>query len=335
MIRFELSPPDNARLMNLCGPLDENLRQLENALDVSISRRGGRFAVAGEAARRAAALIERFYGQTQDKTLGVDDIQLGTMQQADEDGDAGPFAALPAPSTTGVHGRTPRQGEYLQAIAAHDISFGVGPAGTGKTYLAVASAIDAFERGQSERIILARPAVEAGERLGFLPGDLTQKVDPYLRPLYDALYDLAGFARVNRLFEKGALEIAPLAFMRGRTLNHAFIILDEAQNTTPEQMKMFLTRIGIGAKAVVTGDPSQVDLPHGQKSGLAEALEILSDVRGIAIVRFQKEDVVRHPLVARILEAYEAKEAGARRAAARRPGAPGQAPAPASAAQGG
>jgi phosphate starvation-inducible PhoH-like protein len=209
---------------------------------------------------------------------------------------------------TELHGRTPRQVEYLKSIQAHDITFGVGPAGTGKTYLAVASAVDAFERDLVERIILTRPAVEAGERLGFLPGDLAQKVDPYLRPLYDALYDLMGFDRVTKLYEKGALEIAPLAFMRGRTLNHAFVILDEAQNTTPEQMKMFLTRIGIGARAVVTGDPSQVDLPKGHKSGLAEAVEILRDVRGIAFTHFLKEDVVRHPLVARIVDAYAQRE---------------------------
>ncbi|HNL20735.1 MAG TPA: PhoH family protein, partial [Rhodocyclaceae bacterium] len=195
--------------------------------------------------------------------------------------------------------------EYLKAIQAHDITFGIGPAGTGKTYLAVASAVDAFERDLVERIVLTRPAVEAGERLGFLPGDLAQKVDPYLRPLYDALYDLMGYDRVSKLYEKGAIEIAPLAFMRGRTLNHAFIILDEAQNTTPEQMKMFLTRIGIGAKAVVTGDLTQVDLPKGQKSGLREAREVLQEVRGLAFTEFLKEDVVRHPLVARIVAAYE------------------------------
>ena len=212
-----------------------------------------------------------------------------------------------------LHGRTPRQVEYLRHIQDHDITFGIGPAGTGKTYLAVACAVDALERDLVERIILTRPAVEAGERLGFLPGDLAQKVDPYLRPLYDALYDLLGFDRVAKLFERGAIEIAPLAFMRGRTLNHAFIILDEAQNTSPEQMKMFLTRIGIGAKAVVTGDLTQVDLPRGQRSGLREARDVLTGVRGIAFTEFLKEDVVRHPLVARIVEAYD--EMSARRAA--------------------
>jgi phosphate starvation-inducible PhoH-like protein len=204
-----------------------------------------------------------------------------------------------------LHGRTPRQVDYLRQIQEHDITFGIGPAGTGKTYLAVASAVDAFEREHVERIVLTRPAVEAGERLGFLPGDLAQKVDPYLRPLYDALYDLMGFERVAKLFERGCIEIAPLAFMRGRTLSRAFIILDEAQNTSPEQMKMFLTRIGIGSRAVITGDLTQVDLPRGQKSGLGEAVQVLADVRGVAFTRFLKEDVVRHPLVARIVDAYE------------------------------
>ncbi len=206
---------------------------------------------------------------------------------------------------TDLHARTPHQAGYLQNIQEHDITFGIGPAGTGKTYLAVAAAIDAFERDQVSRIVLTRPAVEAGERLGFLPGDLAQKIDPYLRPLYDALYDLMGFEKVSKLFEKQNIEIAPLAYMRGRTLNHAFIILDEAQNTTPEQMKMFLTRIGIGAKAVVTGDVTQIDLPRGQKSGLVEARRILAKVRGLAFTDFDATDVVRHPLVARIVDAYE------------------------------
>jgi phosphate starvation-inducible PhoH-like protein len=205
----------------------------------------------------------------------------------------------------GLHGRTPNQATYLNNILTHDITFGIGPAGTGKTYLAVAAAVDALERDQVSRLILTRPAVEAGERLGFLPGDLTQKVDPYLRPLYDALYDLMGFDKVTKLFEKQHIEIAPLAYMRGRTLHHAFIILDEAQNTTPEQMKMFLTRIGIGAKAVITGDVTQIDLPRGQKSGLIEARQIMADVRGLAFTDFTASDVVRHPLVARIVEAYE------------------------------
>jgi phosphate starvation-inducible PhoH-like protein len=322
-LNLKLTPVDNLRLAQLCGALDENLRQIETALDVVISRRGEHFAVRGAAAERAVQALEHFY-QHAEEGLSVDAIQLGLIElqnrplhrvRASHAPDI-PAAAADSPldgpqlvtRKTELHGRTPRQVEYLQHIQAHDITFGVGPAGTGKTYLAVASAVDAFERDLVERIILTRPAVEAGERLGFLPGDLAQKVDPYLRPLYDALYDLMGFERVTRLYEKGALEIAPLAFMRGRTLNHAFVILDEAQNTTPEQMKMFLTRIGIGARAVVTGDPSQVDLPKGHKSGLAEAVDILRDVRGIAFTHFQKEDVVRHPLVARIVAAYEQRD---------------------------
>jgi phosphate starvation-inducible PhoH-like protein len=204
-----------------------------------------------------------------------------------------------------LRGRTPHQNQYLKAVHDHDISFGIGPAGTGKTYLAVACAVDALERDAVKRIVLTRPAVEAGERLGFLPGDLAQKVDPYLRPLYDALYDLLGFDKTQKMFERQMIEIAPLAYMRGRTLNHAFIILDEAQNTTPEQMKMFLTRIGFGSKAVITGDTTQIDLPRGQKSGLIEAQHVLRDVRGVAITRFTSVDVVRHPLVARIIEAYD------------------------------
>ena len=207
-----------------------------------------------------------------------------------------------------LRGRTPRQVDYLKAILEHDITFGIGPAGTGKTYLAVACAVDAMERDAASRIILTRPAVEAGERLGFLPGDLTQKVDPYLRPLYDALYDLLGFERTQKCFEKQTIEIAPLAYMRGRTLNHAFVILDEAQNTTPEQMKMFLTRIGFGSKAVITGDVTQIDLQRNQKSGLIDALNVLKDVRGIAFSQFSSADVVRHPLVARIVDAYESAD---------------------------
>lgn len=300
-----MDPVDNHRLANLCGVLDENLRQIESAFDVTISRRGERFTVTGQPAKSqtAARVLREFYAQAHE-VLTLDDVQLGLVELSNRPA-ANPNAPTLLTRKTELHGRTPRQTEYLSNIQAHDVTFGIGPAGTGKTYLAVASAVDAFERELVERIILTRPAVEAGERLGFLPGDLAQKVDPYLRPLYDALYDLMGFDRVGKLFERGSIEIAPLAFMRGRTLNHAFIILDEAQNTTPEQMKMFLTRIGIGAKAVVTGDVTQVDLPRGQRSGLVEASEVLANVRGIAFTRFGREDVVRHPLVARIVEAYD------------------------------
>ena len=298
-----LHPLDNERLANLCGPLDENLRQIEAAFDVTIARRGERCRIGGDAAqaRLAAQALQRFYAAA-GEPLSVDHIQLGLVEVQSQAAPGTPALQTRRPD---LHGRTPHQVEYLRQIQDHDISFGIGPAGTGKTYLAVASAVDAYERDLVSRIILTRPAVEAGERLGFLPGDLAQKVDPYLRPLYDALYDLMGFDKVARLFEKQAIEIAPLAYMRGRTLNHAFVILDEAQNTTPEQMKMFLTRLGIGAKAVVTGDVTQIDLARGQKSGLVEARRILADVRGIAFTDFDASDVVRHPLVARIVAAYE------------------------------
>ena len=303
-----LDPPDNLRLQNLCGALDENLRQIEAAFDVTISRRGQHCRISGEAAQSklAARALQHFYEQA-GEALSIDEIQLGLIEitrNRDARAPATPSAGL-LTRKADLHGRTPNQASYLRNIQEHDITFGIGPAGTGKTYLAVASAIDAFERDQVSRIVLTRPAVEAGERLGFLPGDLAQKIDPYLRPLYDALYDLMGFDKVSKLFEKQNIEIAPLAYMRGRTLNHAFIILDEAQNTTPEQMKMFLTRIGIGAKAVVTGDVTQIDLPRGQKSGLVEARRILADVRGLAFTDFNAVDVVRHPLVARIVDAYE------------------------------
>jgi phosphate starvation-inducible PhoH-like protein len=304
--QLTLAPVDNQRLANLCGVLDENLRQIENALDVSIARRGETFRIEGEPDQRERTLrvLEQFYARAEEP-LTVEDVQLGLIEFG--------RGAAPAPEEPtlhtrrrDLHGRTRNQSQYLRAIVEHDITFGIGPAGTGKTYLAVACAVDALERDAVKRIVLVRPAVEAGERLGFLPGDLAQKVDPYLRPLYDALYDLMGFEKVGKLFERGAIEIAPLAYMRGRTLNHAFVILDEAQNTTPEQMKMFLTRIGFGSKAVITGDVTQIDLPKGQKSGLVEARDVLSVVRGIAFVPFTAEDVVRHPLVQRIVSAYEA-----------------------------
>ena len=305
-LEIVLAPVDNERLANLCGTLDENLRQIETALDVSIARRGDRFTLRGDAARaaRASEALQKFYADAR-RTLTVDDIQLGLVefrQRRLPEDDEGPVLAT---RRTDLRGRTPRQRRYIQDILEHDLTFTIGPAGTGKTYLAVACAVDALERDTVKRIVLVRPAVEAGERLGFLPGDLAQKVDPYLRPLYDALYDLMGFDKVQRMLERGAIELAPLAYMRGRSLNHSFIILDEAQNTTPEQMKMFLTRIGFGSKAVVTGDVTQVDLPRGAKSGLVEARSVLANVRGVAFSIFHTEDVVRHPLVQRIVDAYE------------------------------
>ncbi|WP_137938935.1 PhoH family protein [Chitinivorax sp. B] len=302
------TPIDNARLSNLCGALDENLKQIETALNVSISRRGEQFRVNGnkQQAEQATALLRKFYAKAE-RHLDLEDIQLGLVEHnkdlsPDLVEEGVPLLMTRRPD---LRGRTPRQVEYLRQIQSHDITFGIGPAGTGKTYLAVASAVDALERDLVKRIVLVRPAVEAGEKLGFLPGDLAQKVDPYLRPLYDALYDLMGFDKVTRLFEKTTIEIAPLAYMRGRTLNHSFIILDEAQNTTPEQMKMFLTRIGFGTKAVITGDVTQIDLARHQKSGLIEAQKVLADVRGIAFQFFRSDDVVRHPLVQKIIDAYD------------------------------
>ena len=311
-VEVRLEPVDNQRLARLCGALDANLRQIESALDVSIARRGARFAVQGDVAqaKHAAQALQYFYDRAVED-LSVDDVQLGLIEllRGREPKAARSSAAGDPPQLLtrrqDLHGRTPRQVRYINSILAHDITFAIGPAGTGKTYLAVACAVDALERDKVKRIVLVRPAVEAGERLGFLPGDLAQKVDPFLRPLYDALYDLMGFDKVGKLLERGAIELAPLAYMRGRTLNHAFVILDEAQNTTPEQMMMFLTRIGFGAKAVVTGDVTQIDLARGQKSGLIEARSILRSVRGIAFTDFLAADVVRHPLVARIVNAYE------------------------------
>ena len=302
-VEVRLDPVDNQRLARLCGSLDENLRQIEAALDVTIARRGGKFTVRGEQAQRAAQALEHFYDRASGD-LTVEDVQLG-LTELSQDASAtkeGPQLITRRPD---LHGRTPHQVEYIANILSHDCTFGIGPAGTGKTYLAVACAVDALERDKVKRIVLVRPAVEAGERLGFLPGDLAQKVDPYLRPLYDALYDLMGFEKTGKLLERGTIELAPLAYMRGRTLNHSFIILDEAQNTTPEQMKMFLTRIGFGARAVVNGDVTQTDLARGQKSGLIEARRILAGVRGIAFTQFGAQDVVRHPLVARIIDAYD------------------------------
>jgi phosphate starvation-inducible PhoH-like protein len=317
-LNFTPQPVDNTRLAHLCGPMDENLRQISAALDVTIFRRGEKFIVGGANAARAVEILERFYAVA-NNIVSIEDIQLALVEQRAGLGHGNETPAILAKKNaeeetetpvlktrrTDLRGRTPHQIQYIKSIMEHDVTFGVGPAGTGKTYLAVACAVDALERDAVKRIVLTRPAVEAGERLGFLPGDLTQKVDPYLRPLYDALYDLLGLDRTQKMFEKQAIEIAPLAYMRGRTLNHAFIILDEAQNTTPEQMKMFLTRIGFGSKAVVTGDVTQIDLQRSQKSGLVDAVKVLGEVRGIAFTHFTSADVVRHPLVARIVDAYE------------------------------
>jgi phosphate starvation-inducible PhoH-like protein len=322
ILRHAFIPLDNIRLAHLCGSLDEHLRSIESAFDVSVSRRNESFRIEGAKAdaERAAALLQTLYDRAR-KPIPAEAFQLALVEALADVPHARKRATAPREAggeeaadeelvlrtrRADLAGRTANQHLYLQNIRTHDITFGIGPAGTGKTFLAVACAIDALERSSVQRIILTRPAVEAGERLGFLPGDLTQKVDPYLRPLYDALYDLMGFEKVGKAFEKGSIEIAPLAFMRGRTLNHAFVILDEAQNTTREQMKMFLTRIGFGSKCVVTGDVSQIDLPRGTDSGLIDAERVLRRVNGIAMTRFNSTDVVRHPLVARIVEAYDA-----------------------------
>ena len=307
ILRHLFSPPNNTRLAHVCGPMDEHLRTIEAGLQVSIAHRHEQFKVDGPKARaqQAMELLQALW-EIADRPIKAETVQLmlagdGALDE-DEDG-----RKVLHTRRADLRARTPNQSVYLEHIASHDITFGIGPAGTGKTYLAVACAVDALERSSVQRIVLTRPAVEAGERLGFLPGDLTQKVDPYLRPLYDALYDLMGFERVTKAFERNALEIAPLAFMRGRTLNNAFVILDEAQNTTPEQMKMFLTRIGFGSKAVVTGDVSQIDLPRTQLSGLIDAERVLKRIQGVAFNRLTSADVVRHPLVARIVDAYDAR----------------------------
>ena len=315
ILKHQFEPLDNPRLSHLCGPVDAHLRAIEEVLPVSIQHRQSEFRIEGSKrdAEAVQALLTSLYERAAKPLkpelfqLALDDLRRGHGPAVSARA-VGDNEIVLHTRRADLTGRTPNQMQYLRQILSHDISFGIGPAGTGKTFLAVACAVDALERSGVQRIILTRPAVEAGERLGFLPGDLTQKVDPYLRPLYDALYDLMGFDRVTKAFEKGTLEIAPLAFMRGRTLNHAFVILDEAQNTTPEQMKMFLTRIGFGAKAVITGDVSQIDLPRGMKSGLVDAAQVLRDVKGIAMTRFTSADVVRHPLVARIVEAYEAHQ---------------------------
>jgi phosphate starvation-inducible protein PhoH and related proteins len=306
ILKHTFAPPSNTRLAHLCGPTDENLRTVETALQVKVSHRSEQFKIEGSKprAQRALEVLQALY-EIAARPIPVETVQLMVASESAMDEDEEGAVVLHT-RRADLKARSPNQSVYLDNIANHDITFGIGPAGTGKTYLAVACAVDALERSAVQRIVLTRPAVEAGEKLGFLPGDLAQKVDPYLRPLYDALYDLMGFDKVAKAFERNALEVAPLAFMRGRTLNNAFVILDEAQNTTPEQMKMFLTRIGFGAKAVVTGDISQIDLPKGQLSGLVEAERILKRVKGIAHTRFTSADVMRHPLVARIVDAYDA-----------------------------
>src|SRR5674476_1458427 len=306
ILKHTFSPPSNTRLAHLCGPTDEHLRTIETALQVSIAHRHEQFKIDGPKARaqRAMEVLQALY-EIAGRPISAEKVQLMVAGESalseDEEG-----ALVLHTRRSDLKARSPNQSVYLDNIAHHDITFGIGPAGTGKTYLAVACAVDALERSTVQRIVLTRPAVEAGERLGFLPGDLSQKVDPYLRPLYDALYELMGLEQVQKAFERQTIEVAPLAFMRGRTLNTAFVILDEAQNTTTEQMKMFLTRIGFGSKAVVTGDVSQIDLPKTQLSGLIDAERVLKRVDGIAICHMTSADVVRHPLVARIVDAYDA-----------------------------
>jgi phosphate starvation-inducible PhoH-like protein len=312
--RFTLEPFEARRFANLCGQFDEHLRLLEQRLDVEIRNRGNQFELIGEpgATHSTELLLRRLYRETKATELSPDMVHLFLQESAVEalDDPANNEVAVTLRTRKGViRPRGLNQQKYVKAVLANDINFGIGPAGTGKTYLAVACAVDALEREQVRRILLVRPAVEAGEKLGFLPGDLAQKIDPYLRPLYDALYEMLGFEHVAKLIERQVIEIAPLAYMRGRTLNNSFIILDESQNTTVEQMKMFLTRIGFGSTAVITGDITQVDLPKGTRSGLAHVMDVLKDVPGISFTHFKPKDVVRHPLVQRIVEAYERFEA--------------------------
>ena len=325
---FSLEPPDNERLANLCGPLDANLRLVESRLGVEIRRRGSVFRVQGSKAASAESLLGELFRLTRTDDITPEAVHLALRDHdrpSDEPAPAAGRVATDSAATesatnddqadTGlrtlrgtIRARGANQREYLKRVRQNDLTFGVGPAGTGKTYLAVACAVEALQSDRVRRIVLVRPAVEAGERLGFLPGDLTQKVDPYLRPMYDALYEMMGFDRVAKLIERNVIEVAPLAFMRGRSLNDSFIILDEAQNTTIEQMKMFLTRIGFGSRAVVTGDPTQTDLPPGKPSGLRHAIDVLHGVHGVAFQFFEARDVVRHPLVQRIVQAYEARD---------------------------
>ena len=310
-----LVPADNVRLVELCGPLDEHLRLIESRLGVEVRRRGNRFQLVGppSAVERAETVLQGLYARAQREPVDSERVHIALQELDMNDGgaaDSSPAVIdeLKVRTARGaIRARGTNQTEYLTNVRTHDLTFGIGPAGTGKTYLAVACAVEALQSEQVRRIVLVRPAVEAGERLGFLPGDLSQKVDPYLRPMYDALYEMLGFERVAKLIERNIIEVAPLAFMRGRSLNDSFVILDEAQNTTNEQMKMFLTRIGFGSKAVVTGDITQVDLPNSKQSGLRTVIDILRGVRGIAFTMFTSRDVVRHPLVQRIVQAYEAR----------------------------
>ncbi len=310
---FTLDPIDNERLANLAGPFDEHLRQIELALGVQIANRGTVFRVSGPAdtAEEAEKLLHALYAEAGETVFDSHAIHLrlnrANVAQVAERAYEAQDVAIKVKRGT-VRGRGANQSKYLHQITTHDINFGIGPAGTGKTFLAVAMAVEALNESRVQRLILVRPAVEAGEKLGFLPGDLTQKVDPYLRPLYDALYEMLGVEKVAKLLEKNVIEIAPLAYMRGRTLNDAFVILDEAQNTTIEQMKMFLTRLGFGSTAVVTGDLTQTDLPKHMKSGLRDAIEVLRGVEGVSFTFFESRDVVRHPLVARIVNAYDRRD---------------------------
>ena len=320
-IQFELTPVDNARLANLCGPFNQHIQQIEDFFDVSIDCRSNRFEVSGDGRglKAVKTVIQTLYNVAGHESLSPAGVQLylNDNRPSGQQPTARPHAGDEAEAGDGAsvrhrRGRISARGEnqqrYLEQIRSHDLTLGIGPAGTGKTWLAVASAVEALESGEVERLLLVRPAVEAGERLGFLPGDLAQKIDPYLRPMYDALFEMMGQQKVARAMERNIIEIAPLAYMRGRTLNDAFIILDEAQNTTIDQMKMFLTRIGFGSRAVVTGDVSQVDLPRDKTSGLRHALKILADIDGVAITVFDKTDIVRHPLVKKIVHAYEQDE---------------------------
>ena len=307
---FDLVPPDNARLANLCGPLDENLRLIEERMGVSVKRRGSSFRIVGQRAHAAEDLVRSLFETSNREEISLDRVHLALRDTHDMPGalvaEETPDGSAVRVTRGTIRARGRNQRDYLANIHAKDLTFGIGPAGTGKTYLAVACAVEALQADRIRRIILVRPAVEAGERLGFLPGDLTQKVDPYLRPMYDALYEMLGFDRVAKFIERNVIEVAPLAFMRGRSLNDSFVILDEAQNTTPEQMKMFLTRIGFGSRAVVTGDVTQTDLPAGKLSGLKHVINILRNTDGVAFTFFEAADVVRHPLVQRIVQAYEA-----------------------------